>query len=366
MNFKNLYKQTNDNIHGDRKLIDAIYEKADSKIHFNIHAVSLCVASFLVVISLSVLPKFYGGEVINNTSNTEQERKITYKDNENNINDFTNKSVNESEKKSGENEIIKSTPGVSATNNDNKLKSEKSNMQEEVALYDQHNKNINPELQTKDNSSYSDNEITTDNISKQEVIIPYDENSTAAETDESTAENAYIKQRSSERDTPLAHSGSAGGGSGGGSTASEFSFSTDDETVNEYMSVSAYQNYLGIDLNAIFSQLPQDMEMNIPESISLTKNIKSGKYQDDSYTFVALDEAIPSRFLGITTTKLDAQFKGEFDSNEKTTINGCEIAVIRNDDSNSACFQYKGVWISIISFDVSNEDFDSFIKNITK
>lgn len=348
MNFKKLYKQTNDNIHGDRKLIDAIYEKADSKIQFNIHAVSLCVASLLVVISLSVLPKFYGGEVTDNTSDLEQGRKITYKDTENITYDLTKESIDESEKTSPENEMTMSTPAISATNADDNLQSTKPNTQDEAAFYEQHNKNTNPKIEA----------------DKDTATTPY-ENTPNTEAENSTAENAYIKQRASEGNTSSAHSASAGGGSGGGSAASGFSLSTDEETTTEYMSVPAYEDYLGIDLNGLFSQLPQGMEMKLPDSISLIKDSKNGNYTDDSYTFVALDEAVPSRFLGITITKLDSKFKENFESYEKTMINGCEIAIIRNDSSNSAYFQHKGVLISIISFDVSNEDFDSFIKNIT-
>lgn len=59
MNFKELYKAANDNIHGDRKLIDDIFEKATPKkiIKINYMYLSTCAALVVVIFALSILPK---------------------------------------------------------------------------------------------------------------------------------------------------------------------------------------------------------------------------------------------------------------------------------------------------------------------
>lgn len=67
MKFEELYKQANDSIHADRKIIDTLFE---TKRNYNFHTLSLCAAAFVVVFALSVLPEFH-------TGNTHQQ-KIAY------------------------------------------------------------------------------------------------------------------------------------------------------------------------------------------------------------------------------------------------------------------------------------------------
>ncbi len=59
MNFKDLYKAANDNIHGDRKLIDDIFEKAtpEKTIKINYMYLSTCAAVVVVICALGILPK---------------------------------------------------------------------------------------------------------------------------------------------------------------------------------------------------------------------------------------------------------------------------------------------------------------------
>ncbi len=85
MKFEDLYTKANDNIHADRKIIDSIYDKASHKAYFNYKPAILCAASIALVISLSLVPKFYEGENIKNSkvlykSSVQKDNKTTIKE----------------------------------------------------------------------------------------------------------------------------------------------------------------------------------------------------------------------------------------------------------------------------------------------
>jgi len=298
LRFRDLYKEANDSIHADRNLIDKIYLASNKKTKFNMRVVSLCAASFLIIISLSVLPRFYNEGIAPNSFSFTNEEKITYNNTEN-----VDKSK-DSLKKSKE-----AKKDLSNTNDVNRLSDYAPNSALDKESVDEF-----------DNSSDSLNQEDT-----QQAKIAF-------------------------------------GGSGASKSAV---FETDSNSKVEYLTLSEYAQYLGINASFFNPILPNGMEMNIPE-IYITKDYKNDNIIDDSVQFVASDINSSEKILSITTTKLDSTYKQIFESNPKTIINGCDVAFTKDDSINRAYFKYKDVWVFVSSVYVSEEEFELFIKTLIK
>jgi hypothetical protein len=239
LSFKDLYKSANSNISGDRNLIDVIYEKAEKKPVFNFKYASLCAATLILVISLSVFPML-------NKQSQKPKVEIAKKPPE---------SITKPEK-------VK-TPGNVYT-------------PEEI---EPENNNIN----------------AGDNYYKE--AKKEDASDIQQETDVSMAalEDVQIEEDSTTGSTEMFSNGA-------GTPAIVKSAIRDDNLLNEQMTLSSYFEYLGIENLDFKSSLPLGMKFDIPEHVSLILNNETKVIEDDLIQFVAIDSADSQRIIVLSTS----------------------------------------------------------------
>jgi len=425
LNFKDVYKSANDSIHADRNLIEDIYAKAESKKGFfasNYRQLSICAAGIILVAAIGALPSFYKPDdnkaqnpIISNKTSSESlmmrkddkvsegkkdtgektaetdfdksDIKIKSKDvkltedkdenvvyNEERSEDKDNnreyKVLNRDIKKFGFSE--KNKNHEKKTDSDSEITAEKNN-NSESATKNSVNDSGTDKKPIVDDSDKLPEDYETDREELNTESYVEDIEKTYQTADYSKIYNEYKDENSLTYKAGGGGGGSArvsGGGSGGGAASAapeSKNYTSSAASVLKEMSSGEYMNYLGIDLFKIARQLPKGMNMNIPEFISVSVENGTDTYIYDEAQFVILYDSEPSKIVSISTTKLNGDSKYNFEripSSHKKSVNNTSVAFEISDSGNKAYFQHKGVWMSVVSYDVLEKDFYELINLI--
>lgn len=274
MKFEDLYTKANDNIHADRRIIDSIYDKASNKAYFNYKPAILCAASIALVISLSLIPKFYEGENIKNS-------RVLYK---------------------------------SSVQNDNKT-----TIKEEV-------NNSVPDIVNK--------KTTIEDIENTDIFTPISETTPQTASEESASGGAsMLKSRSAEISI-------------------------------EEMLYDEYTKYLGWDILKCNLDVPDGMEMSVPETVTIISDKATGNITDDTVQYVFCNADSPNEFLSVSASVVDKNAENIYNSTEKTIIGEKEAVIIQNDITNEAYAKLGNVWLHVMSIDVTNDEFVAFLQSL--
>ncbi len=309
MSFKDLYKSANNNISGDRKLIDVIYEKAEEKPIFNFKYATLCAASLILAISLGVFP-------ILNKQTEKPNVQIAKKPPESivKVKEETN------EKKEKQTVDTNTTYVPEEIPNENKSTNVSDNYQLETESND-----VNVTLPETDASvpGLNDVQIAYDSMPKNEII-------------------------------------SSGGA---GTLAIAKSTSQDDNLANDQMTLQKYFEYLGIENLDFKSSLPYGMSFDMPEHVSVLLSSTTNAIEDDLIQFVAVDSKDPQKILTLSTSTKSQE---DFLYDVITDINGISIKKHTDENSISLYFEYSRACITVQSYGITEEDLDMFLNSFLK
>ncbi len=358
MNFKDLYKSANDNIYGDRTLLDKIYSENEKRFVFNFKYATVCAAAVLVLITLTVYPKLNVGT----ESEYASDRTIVKNDRSDDLKMQEN--INESE----QNYVIQNEKKVNESNDKASVDvlNKKTNSllgNEEVALTESNKPTLTNE--TADLSAFDDGNEETDvqmNINSFEVAsaseTPYmDKSSSTTDSGFSGASGGRSSSASSSA-TVRVGSASGAGGSSLGSGA---------ERVIKTMNQAEYSQYLGINVNDLIPHMVGDIQLSIPSELEFSYNLQ-GDIIDDAVHIVGGRADNPAQFVGITLSKKDSDVKKttEINGGLKKYINGYTVVMTNTDNTNYAYCNYKGIWITISSVEISKDEFDIILQNIIR
>ncbi len=364
MNFKEIYKSANDSIHGDRSLIDAIYNKKGKKMVFTYKYPALCAAALLIILSVSFLPDYlnHKDDEVQLAVHNKQSIKT-----DKTKNSDSNENANDEPDIRDENMVAVADLQIEAdeeTNSDANIEAKLKAAQEEFSAIEDVVNDI------AESSGYSlkpshDN-VVADDAFDAETVAPRESSEKNATTkmpsDNSSASS--VGGASSGRTAVSGSGGSGGSASGGASVTSIFPV---EPTQTDYMTIADYIDYLGIDIMSLKPALPAGMTVKFPPIVSVTKK-PDGTITDDSVQFSASDENNPSKIITLSTTKLTGTASSVISSSSipKIKINNYTAAVSYSDTANRAYFKYKDVWVSIASVEVTKEEFDTFLSTLLK
>lgn len=381
MNFKDIYKSANDNISGDRKLIESIFEKAENKKSFFVtyyRQISVCASAVILVMTVSILPMFNSDtnkgpavqkKVAKVDSVSEQTAAIVPKsipDNE-----YSDKVIEESAEKNNE-DIVYQIPKTQAKG------SSLADKTPSRSLKKQENNAIIPDSNIKQTSN-ENKVVNTNKADDEESIVPdisEDVNHEQAnETelqdmpkDASVTSVMMAKVPEEEfKDVDIASNrpSSGGGGGGGGGASKAAATSRNVKTVP--LTADEYFAYLGIDINSTFTKALAGMKLSNPETIYVNKD-STGKVVEDYASFTFLDEKNPDKIILVSTSKFNEVGQNVLNDGTITrdVINGYSVTLITNGNTVNSTFKANDVWFNVNSCGINVEDFKTFISSCLK
>ena len=387
MNFKDIYKSANDNISGDRQLIETIFEKAENKKGFfatYYRQISVCAAAVILIMTVSILPMFTN--VRNNESVVYE--KVAKKES------FNDKSV------ASESETFRNDEYVANNIKESAKDNTKSN---EIPIHDTQKKNSslagkNPSVSmgtTQSNDldfvsgiEKTPSEKTSSEKTPSEINGVNDDNNIdkteSRDVNEETTEielqdvpavasmpSVMMVQRDNEDITtsrPSAGSGGGGGGGGsvrGGNSSKSSGGMNYTETVS--MTSEEYFDYLGISIPSAFSKDIGGLKVSVPDVI-YTYEDSTGKTIDDAASFVFLDNNNPDRIILVSTTKLSEPRESisKDGSVSEVMIENHPVTLITDDYTVNSTFRVNDVWFNVNFRGISLEDVKLFISSCLK
>lgn len=363
MNFKKIYKSANDNIHGDKNLIDVIYNKSERKIPLSFNAPALCTAALLVVLTVGFAshnffsPTTDEGKYVAMNDGDIHDKPYKQKDADKEIYTKSN-DTNEDTTEGSTNYLQK----VDTTVEDTLPKEQLNAAREEFKTIEDDIKSAADDIGYKVNPSYEHARSIKESITQ---ASPEHESHDVSALPDANSTSPSVKDNT-KMSKPASGGSSGGGGSEarGATVASVFSL---DPVKAEYMTIAEYIDYLDIDIMSLKPTLPKGMEIKFPPIVTIEK-MHDGAITNDLVTFSAEDENNPNRIITLATSKLDCTASSVMSdaSIPKININSHLAAVSYDDVSNKAYFKYKDVWVSTASVGITKEEFDKFLSTLLK
>ncbi len=346
LNFKEIYKNANNNISGDKSKIDAIFEKAEKRKNF-ISAyskqLSICAAAIILIFSVGFLSQYRQNTDTNVNNNMVKTDNSTFGDE---LEIAKGNKTKEDDTPAKDTEAAKSSDKT-----ENDVTQEKGDKDYTQTGDDTKGNEENAALPSMDSNddTPSSNDFTDSSVAA------------ASEPPVSEAPQHDEKVKVAEKSTPpkntTVSSSGRGGGGGGGSSAGGAYANVFEITTEEYY------NYLNINILDLFSKLPSGMSYAEVNQIYVTKD-QRGRYLADSAVFIILDNADPSKIISITTSKLKCDAETIFNNtSDKVKINNVSAVVLSNSTPMNAYFKYKDVWFGVSASGISKEAFEMFIAN---
>lgn len=317
MNFKEIYKSANDDIHADKALLYNIIEKSENtrKMHFKMQYVYMA-ASLAAVIAVSFFLKMQPAQ--------KSQMQI----------------LKNTEYSSDKNEIFSETEVVSPkTSADKAANTDKQILSKSVGIKD--NNDVLPSVNSAEGSVKTEDTLTE--ISDAEDI----------KTENEVAYDNSVKINDK---SPYERSLS-------GSSA-RVTFFADDGTCREEIGYNDYCDYIGIDITAK-AKLPVGMSFSENESVVFTK--EDDKTVDDKAYFSAFDSN-GEKYVQLITSKIydDAEVYLQNNNYEKSIFNGVSAVVIQNQTVYEAYFMYNGTSISVCTNSFSESELTDLLISLTK
>ncbi len=345
MNFKDIYKSANDDIHADRALIDNIIAKSETghKPRFKMQYV-YAAAAVAVAVSVSLFAKMPPDDkspeqIASNTESAADDNTAASHD------DLTKKAETKDET-----HYTNDTAMPEKTNSSSESASAVKPKSDSSAAVSQ-----TEQLSEKD---YSDSGEKIQNEQSN-----YDK--------ESTGSVAMMKEAGPVDDSikvnvqSPARRGAGGYFSTSGAECAKLAIDTADAGVQwEQMTYGEYCSYLGIDILKK-AQLPSDMKFYESDNVGVQKT--DNEITNDEAYFSA-DNSDGSKYVQIVTAKISGKANDYVSSSDykKSSFNGKDAVIIYNGSMYEAYFMYNDVSVSVTAHSVTEDELKALLSSLTK
>lgn len=132
---------------------------------------------------------------------------------------------------------------------------------------------------------------------------------------------------------------------------------------NNYVSISEYSEYLGIDVSKITMTLPENMNLIIPETAQLVKDTNTHEYIYDDLQLTVLDDSSPEKIITISLSKTNNEFKEKYNKNpeNKIKLKNLDAVIISDNSLIQGYFKYNNVWFGVLASGISKDEFITLI-----
>jgi len=317
MNFKEIYKAANEEISGDRNLIDAVIKKAEKKpVYKMAYPLACAAAALMIVVGISVYPK----------NSVEQVPNVNIASNkENNLD-------------------IKTDISIATDENENTKIPKKT--EDTVVEYKYQAKNdavIESKPVVEENIQ---KDISTEEVQKSDELEEIIDVPMIAMLDINDIEPSLPKTASFARS-----------GSGGTSAESE-------SIEYEGMTAEQYYEYIGTDITQKL-ELPEGVVFEEFFGTTIKRDISQESIISDSAEFYASGE---QKFVSLTVSKLAEIVQNKLDDKtlKKSDINGNPAVVEGYENTHHMYIKYADVYYNIYSEGLTTEEIEKLLISICK
>ena len=351
MNFKDLYKSANEDIKGDRALIDKIIIQSENQPKFRHKYASLCAAAILLIVCAAVYPEFHSQK-----SEDAKPKQNIVLNNEKAEHDAKKKLTEEKSADIIQKNIYSLTESKISDEHSDNVDSQTS-LNHSLVMPDE-------VFGGEDNINDTDLTLENDDLQSQNQIESVDAISSPLSEETTVTEKSRLS-----RGVSGGSSGGASAGGGGSANSGSTAAISDEQTNNvKILTEHEYSQYLGFGISELIPDRVGDICFDIPDEVSVTYDSENGNITDDVFKIVGTSPDRPSAFVGIELTRLSRDAQNYFMNNSdfRKIINGRTTVVKYLGTRNIACFNYKNVWITISSVDVTEDEFDIILQSIIK
>lgn len=319
MNFREIYKSANDEIHGDRSLIDMVFEKAEKKPAFKtVYPVACVAAALLIVVTVSLHPADNKKETpnFNIASNNDANKTEVNPKTEQYVQKETGKQPDDTTKKYAEESVI-------TEKSDANSKSE--------GISDADNKTTEMYEESSEEDRITEDTVTTDNF----MVAMLDIN----DVQPGVSAAAEYKRSS---------------GGAGASDSIEF----------EGMTAEQYYEYIGADITQKI-KLPADMHFEEFFGATVKRNTDTDTVISDDAEFYAVGD---NKYLSVSTAKVsgEAESKLNDESLKKSDISGIPAVIEGFESTYRIYVKAADVYYNIYSDGLTQEEIKELLLSICK